>query len=139
MTRPFAREHERGAGVIGTSAGFLVFMLLMLMAVQVLFNLYANTIVTAAAHDAARSVASFSAGEEPCDRVPAANRELVDSLGDYADAAVISLAWVCDGGDVVVLSISALHPTVLPERMRGLLGLGSLEREITIRVEEFQQ
>ena len=53
---------ERGAGLVGTSAGFLVFMLMMLAAVQILFNLYATSMVTAAAHDAARDVAGIRRG-----------------------------------------------------------------------------
>ena len=52
--------------MIGTSAGFLVFSLLMFAAVQILFNLYATSMVTSAAHEAAREVAGYAAAADRC-------------------------------------------------------------------------
>ena len=129
---------DRGAGLVGTSAGFLVFLLLMLTSVQILFNLYANSMVTAAAHDAAREVAGFAAAADRC--VAATNAEVgfTEALGDYGDGGYASLTWVCTDPAVVSVQVIADHPTILPPRMAGLISLGHLDRTITIRIEEFQ-
>lgn len=54
---------ERGSGLLSTLAGITVFLVLLLFALQVLVNLYCSSVVTAAAFDAARQVASNPAGE----------------------------------------------------------------------------
>lgn len=123
--------------MVGTSAGFLVFLLLLLAAVQILFNLYANTMVTSAAHTAARTVAGYTASADRCASVEAANNRFVEALGDYGDGGHATLEWTCSDPDAVTVRISARHPTILPERMSGLLGLGRLERTIVVRVEAF--
>lgn len=128
---------ERGAGMVGTSAGFLVFLLLLLVAVQILFNLYANTMVTSAAHTAARSVAGHRASDDRCAAVEGANERFVETLGEYGDGGHATLEWTCRHPDAVAVRISATHPTILPARMSGLLGLGHLERTIVVRVEAF--
>ena len=72
---------DRGAGMAGTSAGVLVFLLLLFAAVQILFNLYANTMVTSAAHEAARRVAGHTAATDPCAAIDDANALFADALG----------------------------------------------------------
>jgi hypothetical protein len=129
---------DRGAGLVGTSAGFLVFLLLMLAAVQILFNLYANSMVTAAAHDAARQVAGFDAAADRCAATADAEVRFTEALGDYGDAGYASLTWTCIDPAVVRVQVVADHPTILPPRMAGLISLGHLDRTITIRIEEFQ-
>lgn len=124
--------------MIGTSAGFLVFLLLMLAAVQILFNLYANSMVTAAAHDAAREVAGFRASANRCAATVDADAAFDQALGDYGDSGYASLSWVCTDPSVVSVRVIADHPTILPPRMAGLISLGHLDRTITIRVEEFR-
>ena len=131
-------ESDRGAGLIGTSAGFLVFLLLMLAAVQILFNLYANSLVTAAAHDAAREVAGFDASADRCAAAAGADVAFVESLGEYGDSGHAALTWDCTDPAVVSVRVIADHPTILPPRMAGLISLGHLDRTITIRVEEFR-
>ncbi len=129
---------DRGAGLVGTSAGFLVFLLLMLAAVQILFNLYANSMVTTAAHDAAREVAGFDASTDRCAATSGAEATFAEALGDYGDAGYATLIWTCTDPQVVSVRVVADHPTILPPRMAGLISLGRLDRTITIRLEEFQ-
>ena len=114
-----------------------MFLLLLLVAVQILFNLYANTMVTSAAHTAARSVAGHSASDDRCAAVEGANERFVETLGEYGDGGHATLEWTCRHPDAVAVRISATHPTILPARMSGLLGLGHLERTIVVRVEAF--
>ena len=117
------------------SAGFLVFMLLMLAAVQILFNLYATSMVTAAAHDAAREVAGLDSAADRCGAVAAAEAAFLRSLGDYGSDGHVSLHWTCRDPEVVRLRVVAQHPSVLPERLSGLNSLARLDRTIEIRTE----
>lgn len=123
--------------MVGTSAGFLVFLLLLFAAVQILFNLYANTMVTSAAHEAARTVAGYDASANRCAAIDDANAIFDEALGSYGDEGYARLTWTCTDPETVTVEIDAVHPTILPARMSGLLGLGRLERTIVVRVEEF--
>lgn len=125
--------------MVGTSAGFLVFLLLLFAAVQILFNLYATSMVTSAAHEAAREVAGYTAASDRCAAVAGAEAGFVDALGDYGRDGYATLSWNCAGPDVVTVQVTANHPTVLPARMAGLLDLGRLDRTIVVRIEEFQE
>ena len=115
--------------------GLFVFLLLMLMAVFVLYNLYATSVITSAGHEAVAAVAAYSQASNRCAAVSAAETAFLDSLGDYADNATISLNWTCSDADVVKLEINAQHPTLLPDFAAGLAGLATLERTIETRVE----
>ncbi|MEO0492162.1 MAG: TadE/TadG family type IV pilus assembly protein [Actinomycetota bacterium] len=123
--------------MVGTSAGFLVFLLLLFAAVQILFNLYANTMVTSAAHEAARSVAGHAASGDRCSAVEGATEQFVEALGTYGEEGRATLEWTCSDPASVTVQVTAEHPTILPARMSGLVGLGRLERTIVIRVEGF--
>ena len=46
--------------MVSTTAGFLVFLILMVFAVQTTVSLHARSLVTATAYDAAREVAGYS-------------------------------------------------------------------------------
>lgn len=130
---------DHGAGMIGTSAGFLVFLLLLFAAVQILFNLYATSMVTSAAHEAAREVAGYTAATDRCGAVAAAEARFIEALGEYGRDGYANLTWNCTDPEVVTLQVVANHPTVLPERMAGLIDLGRLDRTIVVRIEEFQE
>jgi hypothetical protein len=81
-----------------------VFLVLLLFAVQVLLNLYATSVVTAAAFDAARDVASAGGDLTSVDIAEAKAR---DVLGRYADR--VSFEWTVPDakGDDVVLHVRA--------------------------------
>ena len=64
-----------------------------------------------------------------------AERAFAESLGGYVEDGHIRLVWECADPDVVSLRIIAAHPTLLPDRLAGLLPLGRLDRTIEIRVE----
>jgi len=133
--RATGRSPERGAGVIGTAAGFLVFLLLMFTAVQILFNLYATSMVTAAAHDAAREVAGFRAADDRCAATIEAEADFTERLGGYGDAGYARLQWTCTNPDVIRVRVTASHPSILPRRLSGLLSLSALDRTIEVRIE----
>ena len=125
-----ARTGERGAGLIGTIAGVTVFLAFLLFAVQLLFNLYATSAVTAAAYDAARLVAG---GEQP--DVARAEDHARQVLGRYADR--ISFDWTVDD-DVVALRVTAENPTFLLPALGGSLGFDEIDRTVRVRVERLR-
>lgn len=131
-------EAERGSGLISTSFGLTVFFVMLFAAVQIMFHLYANTMVGAAAYDAARSLASYGVSANRCAAVPTAKRQFVDSLGDYATAANATLHVTCNHPDVVRVRVTATHPSILPSTIGGLSALGNFDRTIEIRAETHQ-
>lgn len=126
---------DRGTGLLGTLAGLFVFLLLMFAAVQVLFDLYATSLVTSAAHDAARLVAGYDHSDDRCGATALADRMFSDALGAYSVESGASLAWTCTDPDSVRVRVVADHPTMLPPILEGLTGLGHVDRTIVIRAE----
>ena len=131
-------DTQRGSGLFGTLMGFVVFMVLLMTAVQVLFNLYATTVVSSAALDAARMVAGYDSATSRCGAIAEANEVFRERLGAYTERGTATLSWSCDNPDVVRVVVQAQHPTILPSRARGLTGLGSLQRTIELRVEDLR-
>ena len=129
---------QRGSGLFGTVMGFTVFMLLLVAAVQVLFNLYATTVVTSAAFDAARQVAGYDRAVDRCGATAEAESELRSRLGRYLDRGAITLAWTCDDPESVRVAFEAAHPSILPEPLRGLGGLGRPRRVVEVRTEDLR-
>ncbi|MEZ5243910.1 MAG: hypothetical protein R2707_02345 [Acidimicrobiales bacterium] len=128
-------SNERGVGTIGTAAAFVVFLLLLFSAVQILFDLYATSMVTAAAHDAAREVAGFRAASDRCGAVDAATAGFVEDLGAYGAAGHATLEWTCSDPEAVRVRVLATHPSVLPPRLGGLLSLSEVDRTVEVRIE----
>ncbi len=119
-------------------AGFTVFMLLLTAAVQVLFNLYATTVVTSAAVDVARSVASYDNAAERCAATREADADFARRLGGYLQHGTATLGWTCRDPATVRVTVKATHPTILPAGLVGLTGLGSMQRTIEVRAEEWR-
>ena len=105
---------ERGSGVLGTVVGGLVFLTFLFFAVQVVLGLYATSVVTAVAYDAAKTVAGAAAGgtEEAQRAATTAARRDLGRLG--ADA---EFSWRREGDDVV-LRVRAPRSSVLGDVVR---------------------
>ncbi len=131
-------DSERGSGLFGTLMGLTVFMLLLVAAVQVLFNLYATTVVTSAAFDAARLVAGYDRADDRCRAAAEAESALRQRLDRYLERGTIDLAWACDDPESVRLAFDARHPTILPEPLQGLGGLGRAQRVVEVRGEDLR-
>lgn len=136
MTGRSGQAPDRGAGLFGTATGLLVFLLLMLVSVQILFNLHATSMVTDAAHDAARDVAGFDSASNRCAAVAAAESAFVEKLGEYGSAGHAELHWTCADQDTVTVRIVARHPSILPSRLGGVVALTELDRTIEVRIED---
>jgi hypothetical protein len=112
---------------------FVVFLGLLLFAVQALFNLYATSVVTAVAYDAARRVAVADGGTAAVGQAEADARR---ALGRYG--ARVTFDWSASDGEFVVLSVRARNPTRLLPAMAGPLAFDEIGRTVRVRVEAFQ-
>lgn len=131
-------EHERGAGLISTIAGLLVFLALMLFAVQSIISLYARSLTTDAAYEAARIVAGARTSHDAAP-VPETSRvhaeEIVrQQLGSFGDR--VSLDWSASTWDSIALTVHAQPPGFLWGSFAG--GARVIERTVRVRVERFR-
>lgn len=124
-------QGEEGTGLIATVSGTLVFMVLLLLAVQVSFDLYARSAVEAAAFDAVRVVTGSDAGATPAS-LTAAEQHARQVLGHYGRLARFS--WQV-GTTTVSLTISVQDQSVLPAALIGPLGLDTVRQTVVLRRE----
>lgn len=130
-------DPERGAGLIGTIGALAVFFVLLTFAVQLLFNLYATSAVTAAAYDAASMAASGEVDHTDPRAVDAALEGAEDHarelLGAYGDRA--RFTWEVDP-ERVRLSVEVTHARVAISPVLGAFGLNRVDRSVEVRVEQ---
>jgi len=105
----------------------------MLVAVQVAYNLYATTMVTSAASDAARRLAGAAADGDP-DASAKAEAWVRELLGPYGDANVDAVE-VTRTAEVVRLRVVARNPGLVTPLVGRPLGLDRIDRTVTMRVE----
>jgi Flp pilus assembly protein TadG len=127
---------ERGAGLLATLFGALVFLLLLLFAVQVLVGLYVRSMVTATAYDAALAVAGGGAfgnagGQEAT--VPAAEATARSRLGEIGSR--VTFTWQEVSNERVVLEVHVVAPQFVPLR---LAPLAVIDRTVIVRTERFR-
>ncbi|HUQ62285.1 MAG TPA: TadE/TadG family type IV pilus assembly protein [Acidimicrobiales bacterium] len=130
MRRPV--RDERGGGPLSAWFGFVVFLALLLFAVQVSFNLYATSVVTSVAYDAARKVAGAHGGPGAEAQAEADARR---ALGRYGNR--VTFQWTATG-EVVELRVRATSPSVLLPALGGPLAFGDIDRTVRVRTERFR-
>ena len=112
----------------------MVFLILLLVAVHVLFHLYATSVVTstaeAATRAATRNAEASSCGEMAADAV----RRTRSGLGRIGDDAEVSASC---SATVLELRVVVTPPSSLPAFASGL-GLTTIDRTVTVRIEELQ-
>jgi Flp pilus assembly protein TadG len=128
--------HDSGAGLIGTVSGVLVFLGLMLFAVQTLMALYTRSIVTDAAHDGVRRVAGARVDHgDPAavaDARRAAEAHVRALLGGTGDR--VALDWSASTSDTVALHVQVEPTSFVWAAMRGPWS-ALVERTVTAPVE----
>lgn len=125
------RHTQEGTGIIGTLFGFLFFMLFLLFAVQVLVHLYAASMLTSAAFDAAQQVAT-SPGDQAA-QVPVATAEARQLLGRFGTGQT-TFTWEEVNANQVVLQVTAESPGFLPLPP----AFRRIQRTVTVRTERFR-
>jgi hypothetical protein len=142
-TRPRTRStrsdaREQGAGLVSATAGVAVFLALLFFATQVLFNLYATSVVTAAAYDAARVVAGAAARGNGVEAEEQGKERFRDLVGRYATKHVETLDFSESTEDVIVLHVRAENPSLVFGPI-GRAAFGVIDRRVRVRVERFQE
>jgi hypothetical protein len=131
------RPRDAGTGLISSVAGIVVFLAFLFFAVQLLYNLYATSVVTATAYDSARDVAARNVDHDDPAAVRSAQRqaerELHQRLGRYADR--VDVDWSASDATTVRLHVSARNPDLL-FHSAGLLGFDRIDRTVTVRIEQ---
>ncbi|HEX2384908.1 MAG TPA: hypothetical protein VHI95_19845, partial [Acidimicrobiales bacterium] len=105
-------------------------------AVQLLFNLYATSVVTSAAYDAARVVATAPTQPATQQELDAAVDHARSLLGKYRDRATFE--WDLSDSDVIRLHVHAVNPRVLAPPLDHLVGFDVIDRTVVVRVEREQ-
>jgi hypothetical protein len=125
---------DRGAGLISTAAGIVVFLMFLVFAVQLLYGLYASSTVTAVAHDAAQRAATKTA--PPLATIEAEARAQLGRVGDEAEFTWGQDDTDADGlPDTVVLRVVAAPPRFVPRSLGDGVGLGPIDRTVRVRIE----
>lgn len=127
---------DRGAGLVSTMTGFLVFLIFLLFACQLLIGLFARSAVAAAAFDGAHSVA-VQGGIDPSATASAratAEQRMRDLLGRAGDDA--SFDWSGTDADWVQVRVQ------MPAPRFGWPGFGgtpsTIDRVARVRVEDLR-
>ena len=89
---------DRGVGMVPTAAGFVVFILFLLLAVQILYGLYATSTVRGTLNDAASRAANGVTSDADLRRLA---DDAERSLGGMGDRTTIELWLVDEDGDGV--------------------------------------
>jgi hypothetical protein len=116
--------------VVGTLVGFVIVMVLLLFAVQVVVRLYATSTLSSAATNAADEVASAPV---PAAAVAVAEAQARADLGGFG-ASHTTFDWVEVDANQVVLQVTAQSPEFLP----GLSAWSTITRTVTVRTERFR-
>ncbi len=127
------RRTERGGGPISSWIGFLVFLALLLFAVQVLTNLYTTSVVTAVAVDAARQVAGAGGGPGS---VGSAEDQARRALGRFSER--VTFDWSATDDETVVLRVQAANQTMLLPVVAAPVAFDRIDRTVRVRVERFR-
>jgi hypothetical protein len=132
-------DDDRGVGMVPTAAGFVVFLVFLLLAVQVLYGLYATSTVRGALNDAASRAANGVAGEAELARLA---DDAERSLGPMGERTTILLRLEDDDADgvpdAVVGSALADPPRFVPLPLGGVAGLDDIDVSVRVRIERFR-
>src|SRR4051794_17246393 len=133
---PERARSDRGAGLFSTSFGILFFLGFLLFAVQLLFNLYATSVVTSATYDAARQVATEASHPATPEQLAAAEDHAPELLGRCGQAAAFSRDL--SDPDVIKLRVVVENPRVLSRTLASAVGFDTIDRTVTVRIEELR-
>jgi hypothetical protein len=139
---PTGRQHDRGVGVFGTSIGFVVFLMFLFFAMQVMFGLYATSTLRATLDDAtARAAAGGGTGVADLARLA---EDAEASLGEMGrrPSTVIELEALDEDGDgaadVVVGRARAVPPRFVPPSIGGMIGFEEITAGSRVRIERLR-
>ena len=119
-------DRDRGTGILSMAMGMLFFFGFLVFAINITYNLYATSVVSSLALDAARDAAEDGGdvGEAEADFLSEV------SSGDVTFSLV-------DGGDVIRARVTFESTALLPAFSTGS-AFGTIDRTFEVRKEEQQ-
>lgn len=134
---------ERGTGLIGSIIGLLLFFGFLLLAIQVAVSLYATTMATSAAFDAAQRYSVSSGDHGLVDSSPewaTAESHARDQLGSWGQQVVFEPSIVGPAGDEqrIAVQVRGEVPALLPSFVGTLTNTRAVDRTVEVRLEEFR-
>lgn len=124
---------EDGVGLIGTISGALVFLTFMFMATHVVVHLFATSVATSAAFEAARAASAEGPGGLSAARYAAAEARGLALLGDVGAGATMEVAPV--GTERVQATVRLDSPVVFGPLVQAVPGLATINRTAEYRLE----
>lgn len=131
MTAPVARPPERGSGVVGTTFGVGVFLVLLTSAAHLLVGLWQTTSIEAVARDAAVEVATAPDDLATATAEARALTRARAALGGLSDGVDLRFEADPTGRDVV-LRVRAPSLHLVPRAAAGIVGDRGLDRTIVV-------
>jgi hypothetical protein len=130
---------EQGGGLIGTISGLLVFLALLLFAVQSLFALFARSAVTDAAYEGARQLAGNRVVHSDFGSLLAARARAEHTVRSHLGrfGTTVELDWSGSSPEAISLTVRARPPGFLWDALRGS-GPNPIRRTVRVRVERWQ-
>lgn len=130
---------DAGTGLISTIGGLLVFLALLLFAVQTLISLFTRSAVTDAAYEGARLVAGARSSHDgsaiPEDARVRAEQIVRGQLGRLGPT--VELDWSSSDADTVALRVRARPPGFLWSSL-GAAAPAVIDRTVRVRVERWR-
>jgi hypothetical protein len=111
--------------------GVAIFLGFLLLASQTLIHLYATSVATGAAFDAARRAAAEGGGG-----CPSARPQALAALGAYGERADVEVSCLEVGGQLQV-TVSGPTPANLLAGFGRVVGRDGIERTAVVRTERF--
>jgi len=126
---------DRGQGLLSTAIAIPLVLFFMLFCAQLLIYLHAVSVITSLSHDAASTVAR-SVGAGAVVDTTTSEQVLRDRLGELGDDAEITWNINEEAASRVRIHVRTDSPSVLPSVMTRRMGLRSIDRVVTVRLEE---
>ncbi len=129
-------DPQAGSGLFGTWFGVLFFLGFLLFATQLAVSLYARSVLTSAALDAGRIVATAGGSDGRLDpgELAAGRRAAEDRVQDLlGDDATFALSALDPAAGTATVTVATTRPRLLLGG--GTLGSAVIERSVTVRLE----
>jgi hypothetical protein len=128
---------DRGTGLVGSVAGLLVVVLLLMLATQVMLGMYATSTLRATVHDAAaRAASQGTSGSAHLGRLADEAEASLGRMGDRTSITLVAVDADGDGlADHVVGDGVAVPPRVVPRSVGGMVGFDRVHVGVQVRIE----
>ncbi len=120
-------DRERGAGVLSMTIGMMMFLIMLVFAVNLLYNLYTTSVISSLALDAARDAAELGGDT---------GAAMTEFESQVADATQFTIT---ETDTHVVVTIAWTSRSLFPALDNDAPAFGTINRTFTVRREQQQE